>query len=337
MLSATELDERALIERIRARVPHAHADLLIGIGDDSAIVQPPRNRVEALTTDMLVEGVHFRREWSTPFDIGAKAIAVNVSDLGAMGAEPRVATLSLALPHGFPLADFDALADGAGAAAREARMAIAGGNLTRSPGPLIVDVTAIGHVHGRRVLRRNGARPGDEVYVTGTIGAAAAGLAWLEVRGLPGADQADATAAVRRACRPVATGRPGIALSRGAASRAAIDLSDGLADGVRRLAEASGCGMRIDAAALPVDAAALAVYATLGIEPVRAVLAGGDDYELLFTVAARNRGRFRAARAHMDTPVTRIGVVTAEPVLTLEGGPAGLELGSLGFDHFKSS
>jgi thiamine-monophosphate kinase len=328
------LDERALIERIRARVPHDHPGLVTGIGDDAAILRPVRNRVEAVTTDMLVEGVHFRRDWSSPRDIGAKAVAVNVSDLGAMGAEPRVALLSLALPAGFPLADFDGLADGVNDAAREAGIAVMGGNLTRSPGPLIVDVTAFGDVHPRKVLRRDGARPGDDVYVTGTIGAGAAGLAWLERHGVP-AETHEAWPAVRRACRPASSARAGVTLSRAGASRAAIDLSDGLGDGIRRLAEASGCGMTIDAAALPIDPAARAVFEMLGADVLRAALDGGDDYELLFTVPPRSRGRFRGASARLGRPATRIGVVTEGTSLRLEGGPEGLDLGALGFDHFK--
>ncbi len=302
------------------------------MGDDAAMVRPARNRAEVLTTDMLVEGVHFRREWSSPREIGAKAVAVNVSDLGAMGAEPRIATLSLALPADFPLADFDALADGAGEAAREAGLAIAGGNLTRSPGPLVVDVTAIGHVHPRKALRRDGAREGDEVYVTGTIGAAAAGLAWLERHGMPEAGS-DAAAAVRRSCRPASSARAGMALSRSTASRAAIDLSDGLADGIRRLAEGAGCGMTIEASALPIDPAGRAVFEALGLDPLHGALAGGDDYELLFTVPARSRGRFRAVRPHLGTAATRIGVVTGDPALTVDGA-SNLDLRSLGFDHF---
>ncbi|HUF22710.1 MAG TPA: thiamine-phosphate kinase [Vicinamibacterales bacterium] len=329
------LDERALIERIRARVPHDHPDLITGIGDDAAMLRPVRNRVQAVTTDMLVEGVHFRRDWSSPRDIGAKAVAVNVSDLGAMGAEPRFALLSLALPADFPLADFDGLADGVNDAAREAGVAVIGGNLTRSPGPLIVDVTAFGDVHPRKALRRDGARPGDDVYVTGTIGAGAAGLAWLERHGVPAETHA-AWPAVRRACRPASSARAGVALSRAAASRAAIDLSDGLADGIRRVAKASGCGMTIDAAALPVDPGARAVLQTLGLDVLRAALGGGDDYELLFTVPARSRGRFRAARAHLGRPATKIGVVTDGASLRLEGGAADIDLTALGFDHFHA-
>lgn len=330
-----EFDERALIARIRARVPSTHPDLLIGIGDDAAMLRPARNRAEIVTTDMLVEGVHFRREWSSPRDIGAKAVLVNVSDLDAMGAEPRVATLSLALPADMRLDDFDALVDGVAEAAAAARIAIAGGNLTGSPGPLVIDVTALGSVHARKVLRRDGARAGDEIYVTGTIGAGRAGLKWLERHGLPGPADA-AWPAVRRACRPAPPIGAGMALSRTGASRAAIDLSDGLADGLRRLSEGSGTGMRIDASALPIDPATLAVFASLGLDPVAETLAGGDDYELLFTVSPRHRGRFKGARRVLGTSVTRIGVVTAGPDVVISTPEGDRPLPSSGFDHFQS-
>lgn len=326
------LDERSLLERIRARVPHTHPDLLIGIGDDAAMIRPERNLASVVTTDMLVEDVHFRRVWSTPGDIGAKAVLVNVSDLGAMGAEPRQALLSLGLPADLALAEFDELIEGVAGAAREARIAIAGGNLTRSPGPLIVEITAIGAVHPRKVLRRDGARPGDEVYVTGTLGAGLAGLRWLEQRGVP-AQGTEAWPAVRRACLPSPPLKAGVALSRSGASKAAIDLSDGLADGLRRLAEASGCGIRIDAAALPLDPSARAIFERLDLEPVASMLDGGDDYELLFTVSRRNGGRFRSALPYLRTAVTRIGTVTDGIALEVMGAPS-IDLTQLGFDHF---
>lgn len=330
------MDEPALIERIRARVPATRPDLLTPIGDDAAVVKPARNRAQAVTTDMLVEGVHFRREWSSPGDIGAKAIGVNVSDLGAMGAEPALATLSLALPLDYPVADLDALAEGVGEAARLAGLAIAGGNLTRSPGPLIVDVTAIGYVHPRKVLRRDGAKPGDAVYVTGTLGAAAAGLAWLQRNGLPEPGTA-AWRVVRRACRPVLTARAGVALSRAGASQAAMDLSDGFANGVLRLAAGAGAGMQIDINAIPVDPDVVAVARDLDLEVIPLALGRGDDYELLFTVSPRARSRFSAALRHMGTTATRVGEVTAEPGIVLAGALAArVDVTSLGFDHFRS-
>lgn len=332
-MTISSLDERALIERIRARVPHTRPDLHLDIGDDAAIVAAPRNGVDVLTTDMLVEGVHFRREWSSPGDIGAKAVLVNVSDLDAMGAEPRVVLLSLALPAALPLAEFDGLIDGVAAAARDARVAVAGGNLTRSPGPLIVDVTAMGAAHPRKTLRRDGGRPGDALWVTGTLGAAAAGLAWLERHGVPPEDH-PARPAVRRACRPAPPLRTGLALARAGASRAAIDLSDGLADGARRLAEGAGCGVQIDADALPIDPSARAICAELGLDPVELALGGGDDYQLLFAVGRRTAGRLRSVRPRLGTDLTRVGTLTADTGLELVRGGVATPLPG-GFDHFS--
>ncbi len=169
------IGEQALIERIRARVPAAPAWVAIGMGDDAAVVDPARNRAEVITTDALVEGVHFDLAYVPPWAVGHKALAVNLSDLAAMGAEPRAALLSLMLPDAMRAADFDELVDGWLALARRYSVALVGGNISRSPGPLVVDVTAIGSVKPRRVLARVGARPGDGIYVSGSVGAACAG------------------------------------------------------------------------------------------------------------------------------------------------------------------
>ena len=171
--------ERELIARIKERLPPAPNWLLIGIGDDAAVVEPERTRVEVLTVDALVEGVHFDRAFVPADAIGHRALAVNLSDLAAMGAAPRLALLSLALPPSLPLAEFDAMVGGLAALAARHRLHVAGGNLTRSPGPMMIDVTVIGTVKRRQALTRGGARPGDELYVSGTIGAAAAGLRML--------------------------------------------------------------------------------------------------------------------------------------------------------------
>src|SRR5437762_7808054 len=178
-MTISEYSERELIARIEARLPPAPAWLLVGIGDDAAVVEPERNRAEVLTVDALVEGVHFDRAFVPPDAIGHRALAVNLSDLAAMGAAPRLALLSMALPPALAVDDFDAIAGGIAALAAQHRMHVVGGNLTRSPGPLVVDVTYSGTVTRRQALTRSGARPGDELYVSGTVGAAAAGLAAL--------------------------------------------------------------------------------------------------------------------------------------------------------------
>ena len=178
--TVADLTEAELIARIRERLPPAPAWLVVGIGDDAAVVEPERNRLEVLSVDALVEGVHFDRACTPPDAIGHRALGVNLSDLAAMGAAPRLELLSLALPPALPIADFDRMIAGLTALAARHHLHVSGGNLARSPGPLMIDVTVVGTVKRRQALLRSGARSGDELWVTGTIGAAAAGLEMLQ-------------------------------------------------------------------------------------------------------------------------------------------------------------
>ena len=183
-MTVSDLTEAELIARIRGRLPAPPAWMVVGIGDDAAVIEPERNRLDVLSVDALVESVHFDRAFTPPGAIGHRALAVNLSDLAAMGATPRLALLSLALPETLSIADFDAIVGGLAVLAARTRVSVAGGNLTRSPGPLVLDVTVGGTVKRRGALLRSGARPGDELYVSGTIGAAAAGLAMLKAGNL---------------------------------------------------------------------------------------------------------------------------------------------------------
>ena len=312
-VTVASIGERALIDRIRARAGAPPAWVTTGIGDDAAVFEPERGALDVVTTDSLIEDVHFRRAWTAPEAIGAKAVAVNFSDLAAMGAAPRAVLLSLALPPAWPLDEFDRLIESAIAAARSESACLIGGNLARSPGPLLVDVTAIGSVRRRRVLTRTGGRAGDELYVTGSVGGAAVGLAVLAA----GLDRSGLDAAlsecVGRHEQPVARVRLGRAVAAQRAATAAIDLSDGLAAAVTQLAEASGTGGVIDAAAIPVDPAARAWHARTGADPVLAALTGGEDYELLFSVPPRRRRAFFAAVARAGRlACTKIGRLTKE-------------------------
>src|SRR5262245_5095213 len=164
-----DVGEHGLIARVRERLGPSPAWLLIDAGDDAAVYEPPRGLVEVITTDAIVDGVHFDRRFVPPRAIGHRALAVNLSDLAAMGATPRLATLSLVLPADLDLADFDELIAGVLAHADETRTRIVGGNITSTSGPLTVDVTAVGSVHRRRVLARAGTRRGDYVFGSLTI------------------------------------------------------------------------------------------------------------------------------------------------------------------------
>jgi thiamine-monophosphate kinase len=332
-MTVGDVTERDLVARIEQRFAPAPAWVLVGIGDDAAVVEPERNRVEVLTVDALVDGVHFDRAFVPPDAIGHRALAANLSDLAAMGAAPRAALLSMALPPLLPLDDFDRIAAGIAALAAEHRVALVGGNLTRTPGPLTIDITAIGTVKRRQALTRAGACPGDEVYVSGWIGAAAAGRARARavVRNcdLSTEDLRLMTAYLR----PVPRVRLGLLLARNRAATACIDLSDGLGDGVHRLAHDSGVGIAVDADALPIDTATRDAFTAAGRDPIDAAVTGGDDYELLFTVRPRLRHRLRAPVRHGGVPVTRIGVCTErrDVVLVRGGVPAPMPLG---YTHF---
>ena len=366
-----DVDERTLLARIQQHLPPAPDWLLVGIGDDAAVVEPERNRVEVLSVDALVEGIHFDRAFVPPEAIGHRALAVNLSDLAAMGAAPRLALLSFALPAGLPLEDFEGIIAGLARLAAEHRIHVAGGNLTRSPGPMMIDITVVGSVKRRQALTRAGARPGDEIYVSGTLGAAAAGLRMLEStttapqstttevtesngghgvklpgeplsKGSPCPPLSSVSSVVelctRRYLYPEPRVRLGLLLSRNRAASASIDLSDGLADGVRRIAEASGMGAVIDADALPIDPRVRAWFEARGLDPVAEAMTAGDDYELLVTVRPRTRRRLAAAK-RCDVPLTRIGTCTEgrAAVLRIRTGGAVMdrELPPRGYDHFR--
>ena len=319
-MTISDLGERALIERIRTRVPGAPAWVHVGIGDDAAVLEPARGELDIVTTDCQIEGVHFQRAWMSMYDIGRKALAVNVSDLAAMGAAPRAATLSLALPPSMPVDEFDALIDGFLSLAAEVRVPLVGGNLAKSPGPIVIDVTLIGSARRRKIMTRGGGRAGHLLYVTGTLGRAAAEVAR--------AQRADADGATDR--RPFAIGpldpatrlTCGQQVARNRIASACMDISDGLADSVTQMAAACGTGARILSSKIPVDAVAT----------LERALSGGEDYELLFAVPARRR-RTLERIAGRDMAITCIGELTAGTDVVIDRDGQLQPLGG-GFSHF---
>jgi thiamine-monophosphate kinase len=305
----------------------------VGPGDDAAVLQPKRGTYDVLTTDALVDGVHFDLRFVPPDAVGHRALAVNLSDLSAMGAEPRAVLLSLLLPDGLEVATLDGIVEGFMALAQRHRVVLVGGNITRTPGPLAIDVTATGTVHPRRVLRRGGARPGDEVYVTGTLGDAAVGLQCLR-RDVH--DVADSyLSCVERYLRPEPRVRAGLLLGRNRVASSCMDVSDGLGDAVRQVASASNVGIALDAADIPLSDGVRNWHERVGSDALDTAFAAGDDYELLFTVRPAHRGRLRGILHTMRTPVTRIGVATKEPDLVVRGG-TGTRALPAGYEHFRT-
>jgi len=323
-MKVADLGEHALLARLLSRLPRPTASVLVGPGDDAAVLAPGRNERLVVTTDAVVEGVHFICAYSSPADIGHKALAVNLSDLAAMAATPSWALLSLILPGSSMVRDVEELVDGLAALAGRHGVAVVGGNITRTDGPLVVDVTAGGQVGPRRWLTRGGAKAGHEIYISGAIGGAAAGL-----------DQGSGCVARHR--RPEPRVRLGIAVGRARAATAAMDLSDGLADALRQVAAASGVGARIDGDLIPIDACAREWWTSRGVDPVSAALGGGDDYELLFAVPPRSGGALRAVARHVtDPPLTKIGVFTKDPRELVVARAGKEDALPEGFEHFAN-
>jgi thiamine-monophosphate kinase len=299
------LTERALLERLGARAAR-RPGVAVGIGDDAAVLEG--EPAEVVTQDLLVEGVHFRRPATSPADLGHKALAVSLSDVAAMGAEPVAAVVGLGLPAdgGPSLEDIEALYGAMEALAARSGCTVAGGDTTEAP-VLLLAVTVVGRVPaGGRVALRSGARPGDILCVTGALGASAAGLMLLEDPAL--AARVPEAEDLRRAhLRPEPRLAAGRALAAGGAT-ALIDVSDGLALDALRLATASGGAAALDLERVPLAPGVAAVAVAAGREPDVLAATGGEDYELL---AAVPEAALAALRAALDVPLSPVGRVIA--------------------------
>ena len=298
----------------------AGSGVVVGIGDDAAVLEPPPGERLVATVDMVVEGQHFTRSGpgaSTPEDIGWHALAVNLSDMAAMGARPLWALCSLGVPDGCTPEFARRLAGGMAELAAPLGVRVVGGNLARVSQGLVVDVTALGSVG--QAIRRDGAVPGDLVCVTGHLGRAAAGLALARSGGRPDAATGSLWAALRR---PLPRVRAGIALG-GAAGQvhAACDISDGLALDLGRVCAASRVGAALWRPALPMDAATRAAAAGLGQDALAWAVHGGEDYELLLAVPPAAEHTLRRLLAAVETPLVVVGAFLEQPGLYMGEGP----------------
>lgn len=317
------LAEFALIDRIRART-RARDDIVLGIGDDAALLQPLADHWLAVTSDTLNSGVHFPPE-TPPADVGWKTLAVNLSDLAAMGATPAWGTLALSLPEA--TADWiDAFADGFFALADAHDWRLIGGDTTR--GPLSLSVTAFGQVPFGKALRRDGAQVGDDIWVSGTLGDAGAALRLWQDGALdvthPAADPR-LEYLRQRLLRPTPRVRLGIAL-RGIAS-AAVDVSDGLLADLGHITTRSGVGAQVDVWKLPLSAALRSRFDQQAARECAA--AGGDDYELCFTAARQEVAAIEDIATALGIALTRIGTV----VPSSHGNAA--DSARRGYQHFR--
>ena len=323
--SVVAVNEFELIAKYFARQPVARPDVALGIGDDAAVLDVPPGQQLVVSTDMLVTGAHFP-ENTDAVSIGHKSLAVNLSDLAAMGATPAWYTLNLSLPQadsgwleGFSQGMFDL--------ARRHDAALVGGDTTR--GPLTIGIQIMGLVPHGQALKRAGARPGDRIYVTGLLGEAALGLRVAQGQlKLPDEYLANV---LTRLNRPLPRVPAGLGL-RGLAS-ACIDISDGLAADLGHILAASNVGARIHLKRLPLSPTYDVAFEQVGWQ---AALAGGDDYELCFTIPPAQETAFRIATAQFEVACSYIGDIEAEPGLRIVDEQGGLyQPGPTGFDHFR--
>ncbi len=328
------LGETALIGALAEVFGPPPPGVILGIGDDCAAVSLEEVKGNLLwTMDTLVEGVHFSLSYITLAQLGWKALAVNLSDIAAMGGEPLHALVSLGWPPERDLALALELAEGLAQAAREYGVAIIGGDTVASPGLVAVTLTLTGVVSPRRMLRRAGARVGDLIYLTGELGDAAAGLQVLKRRPELDADLQAALVAAHLAPKPqLAAGR--LLASQGLAA-AAIDTSDGVASDLYHLCLASGVGAVIPAAAVPISPRVLAAAPYLQADPMRLALMGGEDYQLLFTSPPHKAVRLHQAFAGVGLPPPLLlGEIVAGDRVSLIDAAGEVDISGAGYDHF---
>jgi thiamine-monophosphate kinase len=310
----------------RARPPSGRT--VLGIGDDCALLAPAPGKLLAVSSDMLVEGRHFFAG-ADPFQLGNKALAVNLSDLAAMGATPLGFTLALALPSADP-AWLDGFSRGLFALADAHGCELVGGDTTR--GPLNICITIFGELAPGQALRRDAARAGDDIWISGTLGDARLALAGL-LHEVP-LDAADAALAAPRLHAPAPRVALGRLLAEGGLAHAALDISDGLVGDLGHILAASRVGALLDVDALPAGPALARQAQDLRR---RFSAAGGDDYELCFTAPAAQRDAIVAAGAQCGTAVTRVGRIETEAGLRLvDGDGAPLAMRLQGWDHFAA-
>jgi thiamine-monophosphate kinase len=327
--TVADLGEFALIDRLTALVPPAGPGVIAGIGDDAAVLQ--LSGAVLATCDVQVEGVHFNFALCSPADVGWRSLAVNLSDIAAMGGTPRHALVSLVLPPETETARLDGVYAGLAEAASAHGVAIAGGNVARTSGPLVIDITLLGEA--ATPIRRTGARSGDSVWVTGSVGKAAAGLFLLRHPEVDLASRDDLVAAYRRPAPRVAIGQ---ALAASGRVTAMVDTSDGTAADLLHLLDASNAGVVLDTAALPWAAGMKETAHAAGLDPAAWALGGGEDYELLFTAAPAFEEAAQDLARRSGVPLTRIGTVLPAAEGRWFRRPDGRRtaLAPTGWDHF---
>jgi len=335
------LGEFGFIERLQRRFSSPpdldlKSAVSLGIGDDAAAVIPSPNKYSLLTTDSLVEGIHFTRAFSSFHQVGFKALAVNLSDIAAMGGVARFFLVSLGLPKDLSLRDLDQLYRGLAKGMQEFGLALVGGNTSATTGPFFITITLLGEVDKDVMLRRDGAKPGDALFVTGTLGDAAAGLEILK----KGLALGGRSSLIRRQLRPKARLREGRLLAEAHIPSAMMDVSDGLTADLTHILKQSGLGAELDLPQIPLSAALKCYVKKYAPEkdPLDYALYGGEDYELLFSVPEKNIQKLEALIQSGEIQACRIGTMCPQKkgLIAKEADGRTRKIHPRGHDHFKS-
>jgi len=331
-MSLSELGEFGLIDILTRDFTYG-AGVVKGVGDDTAVLEVSGDKWLLFTTDMMVEGIHFSLDYSTMFQVGWKLLAVNLSDIAAMGGRPTHALISAAIPPRLNPSELVELYRGLRKSADEYGVNLVGGDTVSNHERLVLNVALLGEVEAGKAVYRSGARPGDRVYVTGTLGASAAGLYLFQNPALSCSPQS------ADYCKQAhAVPRPRVDAGKFLAHQAVTsmdDISDGLASEIHEICKSSGVGCLIRAAGVPVDPRVREVAALAGIDPVEWALFGGEDFELVFTVSPEHQERMYSSAGAAGIKVYQVGEITDSPEVVLkkaDGEVVQLQRG--GYDHF---
>lgn len=334
------LGEFGLIRELQRYCPQLRPDVILGIGDDAAILRTPPKESLIASTDLAIEGIHFDLTFETLMDVGYRTAVANISDIAAMGGTPTFLLVALAVPPSYPVKSLRGLYQGFKKSCQRYNMSLVGGDTSSSKSGLFLSLTILGHVNPKYAISRQGAKIGDRVYVTGTLGDSRAGLQILQrqvARRNKPPSQPYESFLKKRHLHPTPRLALGQQLSQGRLAHAAIDLSDGLSGDIHHLCQASQVGVELYASHFPISRQCQAYASAYRLDPIDLALAGGEDYELLFTISARHQDKLTALAKRLKIKMTCIGEIKPKSYglrLKLEG-PTSRNILRKSFDHFS--
>jgi thiamine-monophosphate kinase len=331
-MKISDSGEFGFIDRIRKKLITGAPDVIKGIGDDCAVFRSSKGQLRLLTTDMLIENVHFRLDWTSPYLLGRKSLAVNLSDIAAMGGAASHALISIAIPAETELRFLDEFYDGLNSAASEFGVSLAGGDTVHSPAGIVISVAVDGQVSEDEMLYRSGACPGDMVFLTGTVGSAAA---FLDLKG-HGREYEKESELEKHHLDPRPHIKEGRIIAESKAANALIDVSDGLVADLGHICQESEVGVVIEAEKIPTDPVLRDYCNRYNIDISRFALHGGEDYVLLGTVAEDKATSLESALQSADCAFFAIGSIEKGSGIRLRSADGRIaEIENSGYDHFR--